>query len=60
MLNRIKTVIRAVRKAFDVDPSLRHTDEQRKLNRYLSQATDRYHLEQLEREYMKDHKTAWR
>jgi len=60
MPNKFLTMIMGLKNLFKPDPYREYTMEQRRLNRYLSQATDRYHLEQLEREYMKDHKTAWR
>ena len=60
MPNKFLTIVMGLKNYFKNDPYREYNMEQRRLNKYLSQATDRYHLEQLEREYMKDHKTAWR
>ena len=60
MHNKFSVIVMGLMNYFKNDPYREYTTEQRRLNKYLSQATDRYHLEQLEREYMRDNKTAWR
>ena len=60
MHNKFSVIVMGLMNYFKNDPYREYTTEQRRLNTYLSQATDRYNLEQLEREDMNDHKKALR
>jgi hypothetical protein len=60
MHSKFSVIVMSLMNCFKHDPYREYTTEQRRLTAYLSQATDRYHLEQLERAYMRDHKNARR